>query len=199
MFGNNSSFLQLLGGLGQSVSGGMMVGQSIGIANLAAQQHQAAATLAIQGANLSAGAYRNAANSAHQVANYNIQLDRLNTNKQIEGFRISVRNLVSSQRASAATTGFATGSKSFLSIMSDTLSGAEARIVDMRNSASQRARTVRFEAELQATQLENQARAAEFSGQVQAWQSQVNAQLAQAQANRQRMSAISGAFGSLLG
>jgi hypothetical protein len=75
-----------------------------------------------------------------------------------------IRTTASKQRAQAAGTGFAVGSKSFLAIMSDTTTQLERAADDVRTDAELARKRTWYSAQLQAMQLENQARLAEIRG-----------------------------------
>lgn len=162
--------------------------QAVLLSQIAAGRQRHAANIAIQGANLQAASYRSAAQSRLQISNYNRQLDSLDTKKKIQSLTTNTQNLLSSQRAAAASTGFATSSQSFTAIAHETLSSAESQIIDMRNSSAQRQKVASFEAQVDVTALENQARAAEFAGAVQAWKLNIDAELTTLQSQTQRLS-----------
>ena len=114
-----------------------------------------------------ASSLRSAGNSSKSAANFNIAVDQINTNKQLEGLARSVRRLSSTQRAQAASTGFDIASQSRLAIFNETLNTAERSVLEIKNAAENRQQVIGFQAEQQNVAFENQARNAEFQGDIQ--------------------------------
>jgi hypothetical protein len=77
-----------------------------------------------------------------------------------------ISTMASKQRAEAASTGFAVGSKSFLAVMADTTTQLESTASDVRTDAELQRQRIWYSAQLQAQQLENRARFAEVQGRV---------------------------------
>lgn len=172
---------------------GTSVGGMGGVANMAQgfggiMQMGQAADLAVQGANLQAASYRQAAGASLAAANYNAAINRINRDRQLDATSRQIMRIGATQRTQAAMSGFTGTSKSFLSVMNATLAQFERQVVDVRNTAKQKEEAILFEGRAQAAQFENQARAAEFQGQIAAF----NIQSRQSQ---QMGSLLGGLFG----
>lgn len=150
----------LLGGAGPIIGGAIQRNTGVNFINLGA-------SLAQLGAAQSAQAYRLASAASIAAGQYNAGIERLNLNRQLDATAREIQQVSSTQRTQAASTGFSSGSKSFLSVMNDTLTGFERFIIDSKNTSVQRQQAILFEAQTQAVAFENQARASEYQGQVQ--------------------------------
>lgn len=125
--------------------------------------------MALQGANLKATSFRNAGAAAMSVANYNVGVERLNLNRQLEQLNRDVFSFTSTQRVQAVSTGFDPTSKSFLLAVNDSLDTFSNTILDLKNSSDIRQKQILFEGQLAQVEFENQARIAQFQGQVSAF------------------------------
>ena len=133
------------------------------------------------GGDLQAASFRNAATISKASASYNAQLEDIALNRQLDSTSRQLQRVLGEQKVQAAVSGFSTGSKSFLSVMNETLDMVDSQVKDMRSSSSQRKAAIMFEGEAAAVQAENQARNAEYQAEVAAYQ-----------ARQQRSEAISG-------
>ena len=119
------------------------------------------------GGQLSAQSYRLAGAASIAAGQYNAGLEQLNLERRLDGVARDIRTVGAEQRVQAVSTGFRGSSKSFLSVMNDTMTGFERLILDETNTSKQRQKSILFEAQTQQVFFENQARTAEYQASVQ--------------------------------
>lgn len=124
----------------------------------------------VNGANLSADAYRTSAASTLQVANYNAAVERLNNQRELDVFGRQIREFMSSQQVASASSGAALTSKSYLAVANASMDSFARQIRQSKSASEQRQKEILFEGQLQATNLENQARAANYQADIAAYQ-----------------------------
>jgi replicative DNA helicase len=115
------------------------------------------------GAQLQAGGYRQAASSTIAAAEYNNQILEFNTQRRLDALGRQIRRVGSEQRAAAASSGFASTSRSKLAVMDATLDQSLRQIQQEVVSLGHQQQANLFEARSRATALETQARQVEFT------------------------------------
>lgn len=162
---------QAISGLGQGFIG--MKGLNQGTA------------IQVAGANMAADAYVLQGQAAIQAGQYNVDLDRLKTDRMIESVNRQFSQLIGQQRTAMAATGLRSTSKSFLQVANETLNILTNEVVRIKDDAHQRQEAIMFQAAGAKVTALNQASAAAFKGRV-----------AEYQAGVERAKAIGGAIGS---
>lgn len=119
------------------------------------------------GASQQAAAYRQSAQAVYGAAAFNIGVLNVNLNRKLEDSGRLLRRTVSTQTAQAAGSGFRVGSKSFMAIRNETVTEVLRRADQLREDAEFERQRIWYEAQVRATNLENQARAAEAAGRAQ--------------------------------
>lgn len=170
-----------MGTIGKVLQGGMQFGSGL-------IQINQGAGLAGLGGNISAEAFRNAGVASVAAANYNSSLINLNAQRQMNALSYEIQKFSSAQIAQTAVSGADPKSKSFLLVMSESMSVFENMVLDFRSSVTQQQEATEYEGRAAQVMYENQARASEYQGQLAAWQ-----------AGKARTQAIGNMFGSLLG
>lgn len=132
-------------------------------------QSQQAINTQIQGGLIQSQAYRNSGNQARAIANYNIQLNKIDLNRKMSDLNRNVQRAIGKQRSQAVATGFAGTSKSFLAVMNETLDGFDQAATLAQTNFNIKSDQIRFQAEQHRVDSENRARAAEFESQVAAF------------------------------
>ena len=117
-------------------------------------------SMQVSGANQAASAYRMAGVASLEAANYNVELEKLNLQRNLDASSRQFSRFMSTQRTEAASTGFLSGSKSFLQVVDTTLSVFERQLVDTRSASKQAAETILFEGRAAQVEFENRAQAA---------------------------------------
>lgn len=110
------------------------------------------------GSGIQANAYRTAAATSRAAANYNAQVEKVNTERDLIKLGRQVSSFLDTQKAQAATTNLQVGSKSFLALMNDSLSQYEGRVLNDRNVSKQTQEAIKFEGESRARASEQRAR-----------------------------------------
>lgn len=168
---------------------GSMIPQAVsGIGNfiLGLRNLDQGTSIQVAGANMAADAYVRQGQAAIAAGQYNVDLDRLKTDRMIESVNRQFSQLIGQQRTAMAATGLRSSSKSFLQVANETLNVLTNEVVRMKDDAHQRQEAIMFQAAgAQVTAL-NQASAAAFQGRV-----------AEYQAGVYRAKAIGGAIGSI--
>lgn len=126
--------------------------------------------LAQQGSQVAATAFRNAGVASLAAAEYNVSIEQLNTSRNLDALSREIRSFTSSQKVAAASSGLSITSKSFLSVMNDTLDTFSNQVVDVKNSSKQAQKAILFEGKAAQVEFENRARAAEFQGAIASFQ-----------------------------
>lgn len=111
-----------------------------------------------------AAAYRQSAQGVMNAAAYNIGIVNVNLGRELDSISTQIFKTTSTQRAQAAGTGFQISSKSFQMLTNETLNVSLRAADDAIKNAEYQRQKIWYEAQLQATSLENQARAAEIQG-----------------------------------
>lgn len=106
---------------------------------------------------------RQAANSTLAAANFNNQLDRINTQRRVDAQARQTSRVLSTNRAISATSGFSVTSQSFLMIANEQIAAAERGIRMEAADLENRQNMNIFEAKQRAASLETQARGVETS------------------------------------
>jgi hypothetical protein len=121
-------------------------------------------------ADFRASAARSEAQGVYNLAHMDIHAVNLKMQNDLNQISQNIIRTGATQRAQFASTGLAVGSKSFLTVMSDTTSQFERAADEVRQGAEVERQRIWYVAQLRATQLENRARAAELQGRLQAQQ-----------------------------
>lgn len=119
------------------------------------------------GSSMQADSYRQAAQAVYGAARFNIGLANVNEARNLNTLSLAIPRLLSTQRVQAAASGFAVGSKSFNMITNETLDNFMRQARHLREDADYERQRIWYEAQVHATNLENQARAAEVMGRAQ--------------------------------
>lgn len=168
---SGGGFLSGMGSLGGILSAFMPIMESMSTRSSLMQSSK----LIQQGAEIEAQGYRDAAKAAIQAANYNNETDARNTKRNVDIIAREAMQVVSTQTATAGASGFATSSRSFLSVMDATLDDYTRAFNQERYNLQSRQTSVLFEAATQAQALENQALTAEWRAKVE--QQKIKAQM----------------------
>jgi hypothetical protein len=145
-------------------------------------------------AQMAALGFRQAGSATTAIANYNIELDRQQTAKQLDVFSRQIHKVSSTQIGQMSRTGVALGSKSFLAVQAATLDNANRQIVQMKDAQQLMAQQRLFEAKQSEVDFENRARAAEYQSEVFKWQSSQN----QSNFFQTAFSSVLGSLGDML-
>ena len=125
---------------------------------------QEAAAASEEGAAMQAAGYRQAGNSAIELAKYNSQIISANLGQQLGILARTEAATRSTQTAQMGASGIDIGSKSYLALANDTINSFSRQQTQAKLNAEVQKRGVMFDAELSQTAYENQARAAQYSG-----------------------------------
>jgi hypothetical protein len=117
------------------------------------------------GARMTAAGLRVAQETATQASKYNMQINEINTNRQIEALIRESERLASRQRAEAASTGFSVASKSSMAVQNETFDFFENAIRVVKTDAENQRKADDYELRARLVSLENQARAADYQAQ----------------------------------
>lgn len=117
-----------------------------------------------------ADAYRNAIPGVYGIANFNIGVINNNLSRSLGDLALNMHRTTSTQRAQMAKSGFSVGSKSFQMLHAETINDALSKADDLRQDADLERQRIWYEAQVEATNLENRARAAEYQSQAQSAQ-----------------------------
>jgi hypothetical protein len=143
-------------------------------------------SITVAGANMAADAHVLQGAAAIQAGQYNVELDKLKTDRMIKSVNRQFSSLIGQQRTAMAATGLRSDSKSFLAVADETLNTLSSEVLRIKEDAHQRQEAIMFKAADQRITALNQASAAAFQGRV-----------AEYQAGVQRARAVGGAIGSL--
>lgn len=138
------------------------VGMLNGLSSFMGSQQAAAASQ--EGAAMQAAGYRQAGNSAIELAKYNSQIISANLGQQLGILARTEQATRSTQTAQMGASGIDIGSKSYLAIANDTINSFARQQTQAKLNAEVQKRGIMFEAQLSQTAYENQARAAQYSG-----------------------------------
>lgn len=204
----SSDITKIFSGALQAFQGLTMMNDSIDMikqgADFQAGVYRASGQAALQGAQFQAAVFRQSGQAALMTANYNIAIDQFQTNRQDDALGVQMHNVLSSNYASAGSSGISIGSKSTMLVQSSIVGNAEKQSVQMFNDAQQRQGLIQYQGALANMQFENQARAAEYSGAVAVQEAENNARAAHYQgqvdaykAEVQRADSIGSSFTNL--
>lgn len=134
---------------------------------------QTGADLEVAGAKMNAQAYRSAGIVSQQTAQYNIAINKLEFNRQMDVMGRTISTTFSQNRAVQGASGFSYGSKSYLAVQNRVFSTYERTIQQAKTSHEQQNAMIKWEGDLAKVENENKARAAEYQGQVAQYQADV--------------------------
>lgn len=146
--------------------------------------------IAAQGAKMTADSYRQSAEMVQMSANFNAQIEKVNTYQMLQATGRQAQRAFGLQTAQLAQSGINLGSKSALMVRNEALDIYSKQLSNIKINAANKAEARRFETQARMVNLENQARAAEYQGAVE----RVNAANRAAQANYQADNAMFGGF-----
>ncbi len=158
-FGLQSSTVNTIGQVG-GILGGLF----------ANSQFEEAGQIAIQGGAMSAASYRQAGDSAVELARYNTQIISANLAQQLGDLGRAQNSLMSTQRAQIAHSGLDPNSQSYLAIASATLDDFSRQATKMKLASSVQQQGILFQGELSAMTSENQARNEEYQARLSQYQ-----------------------------
>ena len=148
-----------VGGIFQQVS-------AAGILTSAAEQQaqtiNIGGQIAASGALLTASGFRQSADAVRQATEFNLDVDRINTQRRLKSVSRQFQRTVGRQITQQAASGFAITSKTFLQTRNETADVFGRAILNLKVDAENTRRAKLFESAVKQTNLENQARAAEF-------------------------------------
>lgn len=172
-------------------------------ANFQAGIYRESGKAAVEGSKFQASAYRNAGAASLVVANYNIAVDEIQTQRQQDALGRQLSDVMSSNSAITAANGISINSRSTMAVQNNIMTTAERTFVQTRNDATQRQSLITYQGKLSEMSYENQARAAEYSGLVQQQEAENRARSAEYQgkidAYKQKNAAIDQIGGSISG
>ena len=148
-------------GLSQIFSGASIASSA---ANAQAQAILTGGNIQASGAKLTAAGFRQSAESVREATAFNIQIDKMNTKRQLDAIARQSNRLLARQRVTAASSGIALTSKSFLQLQNEAIDTVQRQMTDFKVAAENSIRAKQFESSVRQVNLENQARAAEFQG-----------------------------------
>lgn len=122
------------------------------------------ALTSLRGSQIAADAYRASGEGAVAAAQYNADLVKLQTNRQLDDLARRIIATSGAQRAQAGTSGVAVSSKSSLAVMHATITQFQREADRLRVSGQIGQQQQIFQGEVARVQAENQARAAERQG-----------------------------------
>lgn len=150
----------------KSVSGIFGQIQASNIASAGAESSAQSALLggqiAAQGATLTAAGLRQSAQSIRDASIFNLGVDNLNTQRRLKSLNRQFQRTVGAQQVQAASSGLNVTSKSFMLLRNEAISEFGEAVINLKIDAINERKAKLFEAELQRSNLENQARTAEF-------------------------------------
>jgi hypothetical protein len=171
-------------GLGGILTGGILGASA---ANAQAKNTLLGGSIAAQGYNLTASGYRVSAQSVAAATQFNLELQKINSVRQLDSLGIQYQRTIGANMAATAASGISLSSKSALLVQNETANTFEKALLNMKLDAENTRRGMIFESQVTQTNLENQARSAEY-------QARASQALAASQARQQRSSGL----GSLL-
>lgn len=131
------------------------------------------ADMALQGAAYNASLYRMAATSSVDMAEYNVKLIQLNSNRQQDAMAKQYMQIRQQNQAAWATSGFSFNSGSYLAVQNKVQNTMERKLLEQRNNIIIEKANTRYQGQVAAVQNENAARAAEYQGQIAAYNAEV--------------------------
>ncbi len=162
---------------------------------------RAAGNQALEGGKYSAAVYRNSGVAARSVANYNIELERVNASRGETALSNEMVSMFAKNRVVQGSSGFSFGSKSYLAVSNAAMNNLTNKVIQDRNTSWQKQQQINFEGQLSSMTAENQARNAEYQGEVakvnyenQARQAEYQGEVAAYQAKSKGAQSIGGLF-----
>lgn len=125
----------------------------------------------IAGYQMQAAGARTAAASTLNAAYYNVKINNLNANRNLDALSRQIGGFTSRQVAQASTSGASVGSKSFLMVYNDSLNTFTRQAADMRSATKYQNQSEIYAAQSRAVAYENQARMFEWQADVASSQS----------------------------
>ena len=193
---NHIATLQKMAGIGMQF-------MSAGIARAGAQAEAAnirtGGEIAAQGALLSAAGFRQSAASVAQATSFNLEVDKINVNRQLQATTRQYQRLIGKQINQQGGSGLAIGSKSFLMLRNESVDFMGSALLNIKLDAENTRKSRIFESEVRQMNLENQARGAEYQAAAERVLANNRAQMAEYQGEIATFRTISKAIPSLLG
>jgi murein L,D-transpeptidase YcbB/YkuD len=131
-------------------------------ADYQASTYRIGGDIAATGALLSAGGYRASAQAVQGAAAFNLGIDDLNTQRQLDAVSRQYQRTISSQIAQAASSGISVTGRSAILLRNEAADSFGNQFIDLKIDAENKRRSVIYESNVKQTQLENQARAEEY-------------------------------------
>ncbi len=160
--------------------------------------------VAAMGAQFTADGLRQSANSVRQATSFNLQIDAINSKRELQALSTQYHRVLGIQTAQMAATGLSVSSKSFMAIQQNTANSFEGALMRTAIDAENAKRARIFESDVKQTNLENQARAAEYQAQAErvlarnrAAQEQYAGEVSAYQSEVKAAQSIGNLFGSL--
>ena len=195
-----------IGSIFQGIMGVSTILQGADIAQqgsaLAAQTIIQGGEVAAQGAQFTAAGLRQSAESVRQATSFNLQVDAINTQRELSTLSRQYHRTLGTQKAQMASQGLSINSKSYMAIQANTANAFERALANTAIDAENAKRARIFESQVKQTNLENQARAADYQAQAErvlAANRAAQEQYAGEVAAHQAQSKAFGQVGSLLG
>lgn len=162
---------------GQSFSGLSQIYQADSIQQSATanqiSQIRYSGQVAAQGAMLSAEGYRKQAALIPKILNFNLDIDRLNTQRNLDAQSRQFQRLLGAQVSQIAASGASLSSGSALQIRNETINTFANRMLQTRTDAENKKRTEIFNANMQQFQLEEQASVEDYNAKLAQWNAEV--------------------------
>lgn len=131
------------------------------------------ASIAAAGASMSAQAFLNAGAAAMAEANYNIQLDQVQTTQQLSAMTQTIMSSMGHNQALLGSNGIMGSSKSYLATVSTNLNNFSTNIIQTKNASLARQQGMYYEGELARMADINKANEAIYAGEVASYNSQM--------------------------
>lgn len=165
---------------------------------------RASGQIAAQGALLSASGYRESAKALEPALMFNLEIDSMNHQRQLDAMGRQASRILSKQTAQVAQAGISVGSKSALMMRNEVVNNLSTQVLYSSIDTENKRRAEIFGKNMQVYTLEGQAINAENQANIATWQAEVsavNARNQQAissyQSNQKVMSGIPSILGQL--
>lgn len=138
---------------------------------------------ALAGAEFNAKLYDMAATSSIEMAEYNVALQQINSQRIQNALAQEYRSIREKNVSAWSTSGFSFASDSFNAVQNKVQSSVERRLIEQKNNDIIQKQNIRYEGKAAAVNYENQAKAARYQG-----------ELASYNASQQQMKSLGGMF-----
>lgn len=191
---NLQNIFGMIGGITQSLRAADITAQG---ASIQAQQSLIGGEIAAQGSLFQAAGFRQSAVSLGQANTFNLAIDKINLQRQLQATSRQFQRTVGTQMTQQAGTGLSLTSKSYLMVRNESADLFSRAMLNMKVDAENTKRSKIFETQVRQMNLENQARGAEYQAAAERVLASNRAAMAEWQGEQAQNQAFSSAIGKL--